>query len=146
LKDGKHLTSHPSCTYIQIWIWDLLFITNVFPFKYSFLFHLTIRPCKITSRHITRMNISNKLYNIENSFILHFSIIWQLQYLDIFLKHLSIVQLVHNVIVNQEFYQYVDILFVSWNSIFVFNIKKEFYKYNQVQLVLKMNGIIKNLH
>ncbi len=87
-------------------------------FKYSFLFHLPIRPCEITSRHTTRMNISNKLYNIENSFILRFSIIWQLQYLDISLKHSSIVQLVPNVIMNQEFFQHVDILFVSLNRFF----------------------------
>jgi hypothetical protein len=107
----------------------------------SLRFHLTNRPCKITSRHIPRMNISNKLYNIENSFILLFSILWQLQYLDIFLKHSSIVQLVHNVITNLEFFQLVDILFVSLK---IFSIEKKCLS-NQVQLVLKMNGIIKNL-
>jgi hypothetical protein len=96
---------------------QMCFILNILFF---FFFHLTIGPCKITSRHITRMNISNKLYNIENIFILSFSILWQLQYLDIFLKHLSIVQLVHNVIMNQEFYQHVDILFVSLNMFLFF--------------------------
>ncbi len=136
------------CIYIHVYEYEIFswlemcFLLNIL--SLSLHFYLTHRPCKITSRHISRMNISNKLYNIENSFILPFSILWQLQYLDIFLKHSLIVQLVHNVIMNREFFQLVDILFVSV-EMFLWRKKKPNLS-NQVQLVLKMNGIIKNLH